>query len=64
MYFDLEYVPTCNPLVDGDMMVTILLNLVRMGVRCAPLLNQRAPAPAHLSSLYLHTYRPSNSKRG
>ncbi|EIE21146.1 hypothetical protein COCSUDRAFT_43486 [Coccomyxa subellipsoidea C-169] len=33
MYFDLEYVPECNPLVDANMMVTILLNLVRMGLR-------------------------------
>lgn len=45
MYFDLEYVPTCNPLVDGDMMVTILLNLVRMGVRCAPSLDQDGSSP-------------------
>ncbi|BDA45013.1 probable DNA-directed primase/polymerase protein at C-terminar half [Coccomyxa sp. Obi] len=33
MYFDLEYIPACNPLVDGEIMVTILLNLVRMGLR-------------------------------
>lgn len=38
MYFDLEFVPECNPLVDADMMVTILLNLVRMGLRCSSFL--------------------------
>lgn len=36
MYFDLEYIPACNPLVDGEIMVTILLNLVRMGLRRVP----------------------------
>ncbi len=36
MYFDLEYIPACNPLIDGEIMVTVLLNLVRMGLRRVP----------------------------
>lgn len=34
LYFDLEFVPACNPATDGDMMVTLLLDLVRRGLRC------------------------------
>lgn len=33
MYFDLEFLPEVNPLVDGDRMVTLLLDLVRRGLR-------------------------------
>ena len=35
LYFDLEFVPACNPGVDGDLMVTLLLDLIRRGLRCA-----------------------------
>ncbi len=35
LYFDLEYVPECNPDVKGDMMVALLLDLVRQGLQCA-----------------------------
>jgi hypothetical protein len=35
MYFDLEFLPASNPHVDGNMMVTVLLDLVQRGLRSA-----------------------------